>query len=195
MAVFGVGGLGLACIMMAVAAGTAKTIIAVDVSRRALDKALELGATHVIQASTTNKNNSNDELVRKQVLEITQSHGADISIDAAGFSSTCENAVYGTKRGGRMIQVGLPIGNKTPPMIPMGLVAGHELELVGSHGFAATDLPDLLKMVVEGTLDPARLIEKEVTLEEGAQAIEDMDHGSPLGISVVTKFQSHDSRL
>ena len=192
VAVFGAGGLGLSCIMLAVAAGTAKTIIAVDVSRRALDKALELGATHIIQAT---RDDDSNELVRKQVLEITQGHGADISIDAAGFSSTCENAVYGTKRGGRMIQVGLPIGEGTPPVIPMGLVAGRELELVGSHGFAAMDLPDLLAMVVEGALDPAQIVEKEVTLQEGAQAIEDMDHSSPLGITVVTKFQSQASRL
>jgi len=31
-----------------------------------------------------------------------------------------------------------------------------------------------------------------VTLEEGAQAIEDMDHGSPLGITMVTVFP-HDT--
>lgn len=88
-----------------------------------------------------------------------------------------------------MVQVGLPIG-EVPPVIPMGVVAGRELELVGSHGFAATDLPDLLQMVVNGTLDPGRLVERQVTLEEGAQAIQDMDQGSPLGITVVTQFQS-----
>ena len=196
VAVFGAGGLGLSCIMLAVAAGTATTIIAVDVSRRALEKAQELGATHVIQATRDDDTNSSNERVRTQVLEMTNGHGADLSIDAAGFASTCENAVYATKRGGRMVQVGLPIGDENQPVIPMGLVAGRELELVGSHGFAAQDLPDLLQLVVDGTLDPARLVEQEVTLEEGAQAIEDMDHGSPLGITVVTKFQSlQESRL
>ena len=93
-----------------------------------------------------------------------------------------------------MIQVGLPIG-EVKPMVPMGLVAGRELELVGSHGFAAEDLPDLLQMVAEKKFDPCRLVEKEVTLEEGAKAIEDMDKGSPLGITVVTIFQSQENKL
>jgi alcohol dehydrogenase len=191
VAVFGCGGLGLSCIMMAASTGSAKQIIAVDVSPRALEKAKELHATHtVLVVPGQNSNN----MVQKQVLEITGGHGADISIDAAGFASTCENAIYCTKRGGRMVQVGLPIG-QVKPVVPMGVVAGRELELVGSHGFAAEDLPELLQMIVDGKLDPAQLVEMEVTLQEGTQAIEDMDRGSPLGITVVTKFQSNDSKL
>jgi alcohol dehydrogenase len=191
VAIFGCGGLGLSCIMIAAAAGrtAAAQIIAVDVSAQALDKALELGATHIVQA-----NRGDDDQLRQRILQITNGEGADLSIDAGGFASTSENAVWCTKRGCRMVQVGLPIG-EVKPQIPMGIVAGCEIELVGSHGFDAEDLPDLLAMVAEGKLDPARLVEKEVTLEEGAQAIEDMDHGSPLGITVVTKFQSTNSRL
>jgi len=190
VAIFGAGGLGLSCVMLAVAAGTASQIIAIDVSPLALKKAQELGATHVVLAS---RDNSNNEQVRQKVNGITKG-GADISIDAGGFAATCENAIYCTRRGGRMVQVGLPIG-EVLPKVPMGLVAGRELELVGSHGFDAQDLPALLQMIVDGKLDPARLVEKEVTLEEGAQAIQDMDHGSPLGITVVTKFRTNASRL
>ncbi|CAB9522937.1 L-threonine 3-dehydrogenase [Seminavis robusta] len=185
VAVFGCGGLGLSCIMIAAATGNAGKIIAIDVSPLALQKAKELGATHTVQAAS--KENSNVD-VQEKVFEITKGHGADLTLDAAGFASTCENAVYCTKRGGRMVQVGLPIG-EVKPVVPMGLVAGRELELVGSHGFAAVDLPDLLEMVVSGKLDPGKLVEKEVTLEEGARAIEDMDNGSPLGMTIVTKFQ------
>lgn len=194
VAVFGVGGLGLSCIMIAVAAKTAKQIIAIDVSPAALKKAQELGATHIVQVPVSsdnnkqNKNNSNQEVI-DQVLALTDGHGVDLSIDAAGFAATCENAIYCTKRGGRMVQVGLPIG-AIKPVIPMGFVAGRELELVGSHGFDAQDFPHLLQMIVDGTLDPAKLVQQEVTLEEGAKAIEDMDHRSPLGITMVTKFQS-----
>jgi alcohol dehydrogenase len=70
----------------------------------------------------------------------------------------------------------------------MDLITAREIELVGSHGFAASDLPDLLDMVASNRLDPAVLIEQEVTLEEGARAIEAMEHGSPLGITMVTQF-------
>jgi alcohol dehydrogenase len=70
----------------------------------------------------------------------------------------------------------------------MGLVAGKELELIGSHGFS--NLPDLLELVSSGKLDPSVLVEKEVTLEEGCQALMGMDQASPLGMVMITKFNN-----
>jgi len=87
-----------------------------------------------------------------------------------------------------MVQVGLPIGSTRPPQIDMGLVAAREIEIVGSHGFAAVDLPSLLNLVKAGRLDVKKLIEKEVTLEEGVQALMNMDNESPLGMTMITKF-------
>lgn len=183
IAVFGAGGVGLSCIMIAAAHG-ADSIIAIDVSERALNKARDLGATHTILAG------KDQEDVRRQVKALCEDgQGANVCIDAAGFPATCENAVYCTRRAGRMVQVGLPIGHVTPPQVPMGLVAGWELEIFGSHGFAASDLPGLLDMVATGALDPGVLVEREVTLAQGARAIQDMDNGSPLGITMVTTFR------
>lgn len=200
-AVFGCGGLGLSCVMIAKAIVTqieqeqqnskniTFQIIAIDVSQKALQKALELGATDIIDAS------KGDNYIRSQISNITQKKGADVSIDAAGFYSTCENAVHCTRRGGRMIQVGLPIdSDQRPPIVPMGSVAGKEIEIVGSHGFAAMDMPQILEMVRTKVLQPKKLVQKEVTLREGAKAIQDMDFGSPLGITMVTKFHEK-SRL
>ena len=118
---------------------------------------------------------------------MTNDMGADLTIDAAGFKATCEGAIHCARRGGRMVQVGLPIGGQ-PPIVPMGMVAGKELELVGSHGCNATDMPDILSLVQLGKLDPMKLIEREVTLEEGAKALMDMDHGSPIGMVMITHF-------
>jgi alcohol dehydrogenase len=70
----------------------------------------------------------------------------------------------------------------------MGLVAGRELQLIGSHGFAADDLPHLLQMVSSGRLDPLQLVEKEVSLEEGARTLEAMDKTSPTGMTIITDF-------
>jgi alcohol dehydrogenase len=181
--IFGCGGVGLSCIMIA-AAQHAGTIVAVDVSQESLEKARQLGATHTVRADK--KDNLS---TRQRVRSITDDDGYDVSVDAAGFASTCENAVYSTKRGGRMIQVGLPIG-QVPPQVPMGLVAGHEIEIYGSHGFAADDLPRLLDLIAEGSIDPSVLVERQVSLEEGAQVLMDMDQGSPLGITVITRFRS-----
>ena len=214
IAVFGCGGLGLSCIMIAKCFADAAAdkhedgipirshphrhrrrvtkIIAIDVSKQALDKAKTLGATHIIHASRDNNNNNdndNNQTVRKQVWEYTNERGADLTVDAAGYPSTCENAVWCTKRGGRMVQVGLPIDHDDrPPIVPMGLVVGREIEIVGSHGFEVRDLETLLELVRDGRLDVEQLVERRVSLEEGARAIMQMDEKSPLGITMVTRF-------
>jgi alcohol dehydrogenase len=186
--VFGCGGLGLSCIMIAKAfqkEGNIESIIAVDVSKKALDKALTLGADRIVNASSSL--GVTDDDIRKMVMKFTNGLGADLTIDAAGFASTCENAVHTCRRGGRMVQVGLPIGGR-PPQIPMGAVAGKELEIIGSHGFAASDLPNLLNFVQSGKLQVRKLIGKEVNLSEGVDALMAMDKYSPLGITVITRF-------
>ena len=185
--IFGCGGVGLSCIMCAVAQ-KAYPIIAVDVSQRNLAKARQLGATHVMWVGGDGAQQK--EVTRQAVKALTaEGLGCDLAIDAAGFAATCENAVHCTRRGGRMVQVGLPIG-ETKPVVPMGLVAAHEIEIVGSHGFDADDLPQLLDMVANQALDPAVLVERQVSLEQGAAALMDMDHGSPLGVTVITQFRS-----
>jgi alcohol dehydrogenase len=205
IAIFGCGGVGLSCIMIAAALAPKNCrIIAIDVSLAALDKSRSLGATHTVQVPTLA---SKDDVsateeegratikqqLREQVCRLTrEGDGADLSIDAAGFAATSEHAVWCTRPGGRMVQVGLPIGHGVPE-IPMGRVVGKELELVGSHGFAATDLLHLLDMVAQGQLDPSRLVEREVSLTEGCRVLEAMDHSSPLGIVVITDFEGDSS--
>ena len=183
--VFGCGGLGLSCIMIAACYGASK-IVAVDLSESSLRKSKEIGATHVVDAKET-------EGVRREVMKLTDGIGVDLAIDAAGFKATCEDSVHCTRRGGRMVQVGLPIGGQNPA-IPMGLVAGKEIEIVGSHGCAASDLPNILALVADGKLDPKKLVEREVGLEQGAKAIMEMDTSSPLGITCITSFTQSEQR-
>lgn len=98
IAVFGCGGVGLSAVMVAAAAG-ARKIIAVDTNGDALHKALALGASDAVDASL------GDEHVRAAVAELTHGALADVTVDAGGFVSTCENAVWCTRRAGRMVQV------------------------------------------------------------------------------------------
>lgn len=184
IAVFGCGGLGLSCVMLAAAAGC-RMIIVVDVNQKALAKAMSLGATHIVLQGES------DDDVRSRVKELSIG-GVHVSLEASGFSSACENAVHCTRPTGRMIQVGLV--SSVQPTFPMGLVAARELEIIGSHGFAAEHLPELLALVESGKLDPSKIIEREVSLEQGAKAIEAMERGSPFGITMVTRF-NRTSRL
>ncbi len=178
IAIFGAGGVGLSCVMMAASMG-ANIIVAIDLSNEGLELAIQLGATHVVQASAKD--------CCQQVQRICGGDGADLCVDAAGFAETCENAVLCTRPAGRMVQVGLPIGDHRP-QVPMGRVAGKEIEIIGSHGFAADDLPELLDMVATSSLDPAKLVRREVSLREGAIELENMDKGSPIGITMIVRF-------
>jgi alcohol dehydrogenase len=197
VAVFGCGGVGMSVIIIAVAHGA--RCIAVDPSSAARARALELGACAAVDPSLAGNtgDDGDDEaasVVQQRVRELCAEHnacgaqGADVSVDAAGFKSTCENAVFCARRSGRVVQVGLPLA--LSPCIPMARVAGWELEIIGSHGCAAADFPSILEMVAKGELQPELLVEAEVSLEEGAKAIEAMDSGSPLGITVVTNFKA-----
>ena len=197
VAVFGSGGLGLSCIMIAKAQGASR-IVAVDISEKALEKARQLGATHTIlvQKQTSRGSRDQDEFIQNQVIRFCEDEGAHLSINCtAGVNSQCANAVYSTRRTGRIVQVGLPVGETTSSSsmatlgIPMDRAVAFELEILGSHGFDAHDLPALLEMIASQSLDPSLLIEREVSLSEGARALEDMDHGSPLGVTMITSFR------
>eukprot|EP00930_Biecheleria_cincta_P056054 TRINITY_DN42247_c0_g1_i1.p1 TRINITY_DN42247_c0_g1~~TRINITY_DN42247_c0_g1_i1.p1 ORF type:complete len:384 (+),score=51.92 TRINITY_DN42247_c0_g1_i1:35-1153(+) len=187
IAIFGCGGLGLSAVMVAASIAENVRVLAVDVSDDACAKALELGAWHVIDAKL------GDAYVRSKVSEVTGGVGADLTVDAAGFASTCENAVWCARRGGRMVQVGLPLGG-VEPRVPMSRVAGWELEIIGSHGVGAADMPALLSLVAAGTLQPEKLVQREVGLEEGAECIRAMDDGSPLGMTMITRFKAAPER-
>ena len=200
IAVFGVGGLGLSCIMIANTIPELKAIIAIDVSRLALHKAVKL----VEMKCSDGKNRTQiyainaregDNYVREEISRITDGVGVDLSIDAAGFKSTCENAIYCTRRGGKMVQVGLPIDNSQQPIVPMGRVAGREIEIIGSHGMSSSDFPKVIDLVSSQKLDPKILIENEVDLKTGAKILESMDTTSPLGITMITNFHSEEKTL
>ena len=113
-----------------------------------------------------------------------------VGFSAAGFQATCEDAVWVVRRGGRVVQVGLPLAHA--PQIPMARVANREIEIVGSHGLAAQDMPEVLALVAAGKLNVRALIEAEVSLEDGCRALESMDHSSPLGITVITSFREEE---
>jgi len=68
------------------------------------------------------------------------------------------------------------------------MVAGKEIEIIGSHGCDSRDMPKILQLVERGKLDPKKLIEREVTLEQGIKALMEMDNKSPVGMVMITQF-------
>lgn len=175
LAVHGCGGVGLSAVVIGTALGA--RVIAVDVVPAALQRARELGAVHVVNAS--------DADPATAITEATGG-GAHVSIDALGTPGTAVSSVRCLRRRGRHVQVGLLLGAAATPPLPMDQVISQELEIHGSHGMAARDYPALLARVVDGTLRPDLLVGAVIGLADAGAALTAMG-GTPaaVGMTVV----------
>jgi len=175
VAVVGVGGVGLSAVQIAVAAGA--NVIAVDRTPAALRFASGLGATHTVLAA-----NGGD--VAAQVHDLTGG-GSHVAVDAVGSPDTCADAIHSLRRHGRHVQVGLLPGVDGHPPVPMDRVIAWELDVLGSHGMASVDYPDMLRLVEAGTLRPQDLVERVVGLSEGARLLPTLDTAAPVGVTLI----------
>nr|WP_299174510.1 zinc-dependent alcohol dehydrogenase family protein [uncultured Allomuricauda sp.] len=176
--VHGCGGVGLSAIMIANAKGA--QVIAVDIHDDTLDFALEMGAVSTINASKT------PDLV-SEVKALTHG-GAHISMDALGSQTTCFNSIANLRKRGKHIQVGLMTGSHQHPKVPMDLVLANELEIIGSHGMQAHRYPELLELIRIGKLNPIKLIDRTISLEEASVALPQMDKFENKGVTVIDTF-------
>ncbi len=178
VAVHGCGGIGLSAIMIANALGA--NVIAIDLSEEKLNFAKEIGAVVAINATF-------DKNVVDTVKAISDG-GAHVSLDALGSKITCFNSITNLRKRGKHIQVGLMAGDHANPQIPMEKVIANELEIKGSHGMQAHEYPSLLNMIESGKLQPQKLIQKTISLEESVAELMEMDRFNHLGITVINRF-------
>jgi alcohol dehydrogenase len=171
--IVGAGGVGLSAVMIAKALGA--KVIAVDRNPGALSMAASLGADHVLAADGAD--------IPAQVHAITG--GSHVSVDAVGSEQTCSDALLSLRRHGRHVQVGLLPPVDGHPRVPMARVIAWELEVLGSHGMAAADYPGMLALIASGALEPQRLIERVVGLDEAAELLPRMDSANVAGMTMV----------
>lgn len=106
--VMGAGCIGLVNLLALKAMGVS-TVYVVDVMQKRLDKAMELGATGVINGMETD---TVEELNR-----LTGGKGVDLVIETAGSEVTCRQSVYICKKGATIVFVGYsPSGDVNMPM-------------------------------------------------------------------------------
>lgn len=95
--VFGAGCIGLVSLMALKAEGV-NTVYVVDVMPKRLEKALELGATAVI--------NGAEENVAEAVARLTNGRGTDLAIETAGTEITTRQAIEVARKGSTIVLVG-----------------------------------------------------------------------------------------
>ena len=175
VAIFGCGGVGQSAIMIAKALGA--RVIAIDISPVALAKAIQLGADITINSSTS------DALAQ---IRAATSDGADVSIDALGSQTTSSQSILSLRRRGRHLQLGLLLTPDGLTPEPMARVIAYELDILGSHGMAAADYPQMLAMVASGALRPDLLVERTVDLNEAITALQAMSDPAVATVGGIT---------
>ena len=117
--VMGSGCIGLVSMMALKARGVSEVYV-VDIMEKRLQKAMELGATGVI--------NGAKEKVEEKISELTGGKGVDLVIETAGTEITTRQAIHIAKKGSVIVLVGY---SKTGEMtLPMSLVLDKELTLL-----------------------------------------------------------------
>ncbi len=167
VAVFGLGGVGLASVMAARVAG-AWPIAAVDPVESKRRLGLELGATHAFAP----------EEAEKAVKDLTGG-GAEVGFEAAGAPAVLEAAFRATRRGGLTVAMGLPHPSRTLSL-PALAFAGEGRTLAGSYmGSAAPqrDVPRYLALWRAGRMPVERLTSATMPLREINEAFEALAAG------------------
>lgn len=162
VAVIGDGAVGLMGILAAKQMG-AETIIAMSRHESRQKLAREFGATHIVEER-------GDAGVAK-VKELTDGLGADSAIEAVGSQESMMQAIRSTRPGGHIGYVGVSHDVELP---------GGELffGLVHLHGGPAPVrryLPELIDLIWNRTIDPGKVFDKTLTLDEAAAGYEAMD--------------------
>ncbi len=165
VAVVGLGGVGLAAVIGALAAG-ARQVVAVDLSDDKLELAKQLGATHVFNAGSADA---------VQAIRDATSGGVETAIEMAGSTRAFDLAYKITRRGGTTVTAGLPPPSATWPMGPVHLVA-EERTLKGSYigtCVPSRDLPRYIDLYQQGRLPVDRL-------KTGTLPLDDINRGFDL---------------
>lgn len=168
----GMGGVGFAALLGALAGGASKIIVA-DVNKEKLAQVLELGAHNAID--TTQEN------ALEQVRDLTRG-GVDIGLEFAGVIPALEFTYNATARGGKTVTAGLPHPSKKMEFAPVKLVA-EERTLQGSYlgsCIPARDIPAYIKLYQSGRLPVDKLMTHKLQLNEINEAFERLAKGNAI---------------
>lgn len=160
--VVGLGGVGVAALLAALAEGRGD-VIAVDALPEKLEYALELGATAAYTP--------------QQVAEL--GIRADHTIECAGHPRAFQTAFEATKPGGRTVTVGLPDPSARSEISPL-TITGEARTIIGSYlgsSIPARDIPRFADWWRAGRLPVERLISRVIKLDEINEAMDELADG------------------
>lgn len=169
LAIFGLGGIGLAA-LMACKLFACKQVIAVDVEPAKLKMATELGATTVIDASRSDP--------VEEIRKLTGGLGVDYAIESAGLTRVIEQAFDATRRfGGLCVFASHPRSGEKIALDPFELICGKRiLGTWGGDSKPERDIELLAGLYRDGKLPLDAMFTRRYALDEINEALDDLEH-------------------
>lgn len=162
VAVVGDGAVGLMGILAAQQMG-AERIIAMSRHESRQKLAREFGATDIVTER-------GDDGVAK-IKELTGGLGAHSVIEAVGTQEAMLQAIKSTRPGGHVGFVGVSHGVE----LPGDLLFGSTVHLHGGPAPVRRYLPELIQLILDRKIEPGKVFDKRLPLEEAAEAYRLMD--------------------
>ena len=159
VAVLGAGPIGILTLQSAIAEGATRAI-ASDLEPGRLDLARELGATDLIDASSTD--------AEEAILSLTGGRGADVVFECAGAIPALQMAMRVVKSGGTVQLVGMPAEQQ--PEIPLYEIINRELDVKGLFRYVNC-YPPAISLVESGRVEVAPLVTHHFTLDDTPEAM------------------------
>jgi len=194
VAVFGVGGVGLSAVVGAKVAG-ADPIIAVDLSDEKLEFAKRFGATHGINAATTDPVAAIHELTRKEnqyTIQRQPVSGADFTFDCIGIKTTMEQIVpacrsgrFGALDGGTAVLVGVPGTTVELNAVDMLVNEKHFIGSIGGSCAPDRDFPMFLDWQADGSLNLDAMVTARYRIDDINEATAALEQGLISGRAIL----------
>ena len=171
VAVIGLGGVGLSCVMGAVVA-EASRIVAIDRMPAKLDAARAVGATDTILAD-------GDAASTIDALRELTDGGPDYMFEAIGRPSTVELAIAALPVGGTAVLVGMTPVSERAAFEVYPFVDGAKRIIGSNYGSAepAIDFPRYAAWTLDGRLPVEALIDRRIGIDDIEDAFEAMRQG------------------
>lgn len=171
--VIGDGAVGLSAVLASKQLG-AERIILMGRHTARTDLGVDFGATDVVAER-------GEEGVAK-VMELTGGEGSHIVLEAVGHMPAYEQAYGIVRPGGIISRVGVPQYEEAP--IGFGSLFGKNARLAGGPAPVRAYMEDAISQVLSGQIDPGRVFDRTITLNDVPAGYQAMDDRTALKVMV-----------
>ena len=174
--VTGAGCIGL-CTLLSLKAMGVSRVVMVDIIRKRLDKALELGADYVI--------NGKEEDVVARIREITDGKGVDLGVETAGNQITASQLIHVAKKGSTIVFVGYSASGEMT--LPIGMSLDKELNFKTVFRYRNI-YPSAIKAVSSGKIRIKDIVTDYFELDDIKNALDSCVHNKESIVKGVIKI-------